>query len=113
MPGAIETLISDTSDFLETKAELVKLKTVDRASEIVSTLISKMTIFTAVIIFLISINTAVALVLGDWLGKSYYGFFIVAGLYGIAGLFLYAFRNKWLKKPFYRLMVDKLLNNGL
>lgn len=111
MPGVIESLIADTSDFLESKAELLKLKAIDRASETVSTLISRLTIFVMVIIFLISINIGIALILGEWLGKAYYGFLIVAGLYGIAGLVLFAFRNRWLKRPFYRLMIEKLLNN--
>ena len=63
MPGAIESLISDTSDFVESKVELFKLKAIDRASETVSTLISKLTIFVLVIIFLIAVNTGIALVL--------------------------------------------------
>jgi hypothetical protein len=52
----------------------------------------------------------IALLLGDWLGKLYYGFFIVAAFYLIAGLVLYSLREKWLKSPIANSMIKNLMD---
>jgi hypothetical protein len=36
--------------------------------------------------------------LGEILGNAYYGFFVVAAFYGIAGIIIHFFMHKWLKK---------------
>jgi O-antigen/teichoic acid export membrane protein len=60
-------------------------------------------------IALMLLSVGIALLLGDLLGKSYYGFFIVAVLYLITGLVIYSNRDKWLKKPIANSMIKKLL----
>jgi hypothetical protein len=44
------------------------------------------------------LNLGVALWLGDLLGKLFYGFFVVSGFYVIAGIVIYFFMHKWLKR---------------
>jgi hypothetical protein len=49
------------------------------------------------------------LLIGSWIGKSFYGFFIIGGVYAIIGLIFYAFRNQWLKEPFSNMLIRKIL----
>jgi hypothetical protein len=107
----LDLLFADAGDFLETRAALWKLKTVDTLADSVSTLVSGLGIISIVAAFVLIVSIGVALLIGDWMGKSFYGFFIVGGLYGIAGLVCYKNRDKWLKDPVGNLLVRKLLKH--
>src|SRR3954463_13809060 len=80
----IESLFANAGEYLESKAELWKLKMVDKTSEAVSSVAEKVIIFFIALMFIILFNIALALLIGYWLGNSFYGFFILAGLYAIA-----------------------------
>ena len=108
----IESLIASAGDYIETKTELWKLKITDKTSETASSLLCYMSIIIAAGMFLLILSVGFALLLGEWLGKSYYGFFIIAGIYGIAGLFLYIFRDTWIKTPLNNIFIRKILNQS-
>jgi hypothetical protein len=108
----IDELLSDAGDYLETKKSLWRLKAVDSISDLVSTLVSGLGIICILTIFILILSVAVALLIGDWLGKSFYGFFVIGGLYGIAGLVCYLFRERWLKEPIGNLLIRTLLKSG-
>lgn len=105
----IDILLSEAGDFLETKAALYKLKTVETTTEVVSTLVSGMGLFCILGLVVATISIGMALWIGDWLGKDFYGFFIIGGIYGIAGLVCYLFRDRWLKEPVSNILIRKLL----
>jgi hypothetical protein len=106
----IESLFANAGEYLENKTELWKLKMVDKTSEAVSSIAEKVVIFFVAIMFIILFNIALALLIGYWLGNSFYGFFIMAGLYGIAGFLIHRFKDKWIKTPVTNSMIDKFLN---
>jgi hypothetical protein len=108
-PSDIEELFSHTREFVESKAELWKLKTVDSLSDIVSTLASRLGIILILSIFLFIISTGAALLIGEWLGKNFYGFFIIGSLYGIAGIICYINRNRWMKTSVCNMIIRELL----
>jgi Putative Actinobacterial Holin-X, holin superfamily III len=97
--NTLESLFESTSNYIETRVELAKLKAVKKSSEVASTLISKMIIGGVVFLFLMVFNMAVGFWLGDMLGKNYYGFFVLALFYLVVGIVIYASRDKWLKTP--------------
>jgi hypothetical protein len=107
----LDMLFSDAGDFIETRASLWKLKTVDTLADSVSDLASGIGLICIVSAFILIISLGLALLIGDWLGKSFYGFFVIGGLYGIAGLVCYACRDRWLKNPVGNLLVRKLLKH--
>ena len=107
----IDILLSDTGDFLETKASLWKLRTVDTLSDSVSEIAAGLGIISIVGLFALIMSIGLSLLIGDWLGKDFYGFFVVGGIYGIAGLVCYAKRDRWLKEPVGNMLVRKLLKH--
>ena len=106
----IEPLLIKAEAYGKTSYELVKLKTIDKTSDILSTAVSRGTVVFVLSIFIVMINIAIALWLGDILGKSYYGFFCVAGFYGICGLILYFYMHKWIKQRIGDSIISQMLN---
>lgn len=104
----IEDLYERVTDYGKTSYELVKLKAVDKASDLVSSFLPHSVFISMVVVFLLFINLGAAFWLGEILGKVYYGFFVVAGFNGLSGLIMHFFMHKWLKR-FFRNYIIKLL----
>ena len=106
----IESLFWHAEDYLETKVELLKLKAIDKSSDVVSSIVARMVIALFIASFFLMLNIGVALLIGRGIGEVYYGFFIVAGFYLIGIAILYFLRNKWLKVPIGDLIIKSILN---
>lgn len=106
----IEPLFERAEAYGKTSYELIKLKAVDKTSEVVSTFVSRGAVILVLSMFIVIVNIGVALFLGDILGKSYYGFFCVAGFYGIIGGVLYFFLHDRIKKIVRTSIITQMLN---
>ena len=106
----LESLFERASDYVETRLDLAKLKATQKSSDIISTLASRLVLIFIVATFLMLLNIGIALLLGEWMGKSYYGFFALACFYIIAGLIFKAFKNKWVKEPVANSIIKKMYN---
>lgn len=103
------SLLDIATDYGETSIELVKLKAIDKTTDIVSSLVP-LTIFLVFFMsFLFFVNMGIAFWLGDILGKTFYGFLVVAGFYIVAALIIRLFLNKWIKRLVGDYMVKRLL----
>ena len=84
----IEPLLEKVETYAKTSFELLRLKALAKTAHVTSTLFSRSLFILLVSFFAFTINIAVALWLGDVLGKTYYGFLIVAGFYALASIIL-------------------------
>jgi hypothetical protein len=105
-----ETLIDRAEDFGKTSIELVKLKTLDKTSDVVSSFIPYSVVFVLIASFMIFLNLGLAFWLGDILGKTYFGFFVVAGFYVLTGGIFYVFFHKRLKRYIRDYIINQMLN---
>jgi hypothetical protein len=94
----LESLLERASEYGKTSLELVKLKTLDKTTDIVSSLVPQSVVIILIASFMLFLNLGIALWLGDILGKTFYGFFVVAGFYILVGIVIHLFMHKWIKK---------------
>jgi uncharacterized RDD family membrane protein YckC len=106
---SVKSLFDKSKDYLDTKIELTKLKTIDKSADVLSALIVIMAIFLIAFLFIILISIAFALMIGRALGSYYYGFFILGGFYAIILLIFYLQREKWIKTPVANGIINKML----
>ncbi len=107
--NSFESLFEKAETFGRTTYELSKLKALETTTVVASTLVARLSVVLMMSIFILVFNIGVALYLGDLLGKSYYGFFIVAAFYLVAGIVLHFFLHKWIKKPLADLIITQAL----
>lgn len=105
----IEALFEKAEDYSKTTLELFKLNAIDKTAEIVSSLAVRLAILLAVVLFVLVFNIGVALWIGELLGKTYYGFFVVAGIYALITILLYLFRNRWIRYPVSNAIITQML----
>lgn len=108
--SSVKSLLEKLIEHLETRIDLVKLKTIDKSSEVISSLISGIAITVGILLFVFISSVGLALYLGHLLGKLYYGFFILGGFFAIVVILLYVCRHKWLKAPICNIIVKMIFN---
>jgi len=95
----VEMLIDKIEQYAKTSLELYKLKAIDKGTDVFSSLISRFVIIAIIALFFLLATIGLCFYLGDVLGKVYYGFFAVAGIYAVVVIILIVFRQKWLDNP--------------
>lgn len=106
---AIEILFKKVEDYTRTTIELTKLEVVDKSSDLISSLISRLAIAIVFVMFMLLFNFGLSLWIGEILGNSYYGFFIVAIFYLIVSILIYSFKDQWIKIPVSNYIIAKIL----
>jgi hypothetical protein len=104
-----ESLIEKGEQYGKTSLELLKLKTLDKSADVTSTLVSWLIVVIFAVLFFLILNIGVALWLGELLGKSYFGFFVVAGFYAVLALLSGIFRKQLIKKPVNNSIINQVL----
>ena len=105
----VESLIEKGEQYGKTTIELLKLKTLDKSADVASSLISWAVVIIFAVLFFLIMNIGVALWLGELLGKSYYGFFVVSGFYALLCIVFGIFRKQLIKKPVNNSIVSQVL----
>jgi hypothetical protein len=106
---SIKSLLEKSQDYLETKIEIARLKTISKSSDILSTIVVLISVIILGILFFLFICIGLALWIGHLVGYAFGGFFIMGGFYGIVLLLIYLFREKWIKAPVTNVLIKKLL----
>jgi len=105
----IEPLLERAEQYSKTSFELLKLKSLDKTADISSSLISRLLLVFVLLLFVLTLNIAIALWLGDLLGKNYYGFLIVASFYGLGGIILF-YIHPLIKANINNSIIKQMLN---
>lgn len=95
----IESLFEKAETYAKTNIDLFKLKAIDKSADVISSLVEKLAIIIVVLIIVLLVNIGLALWIGELVGKSYYGFFIVAAFYVLVLLILLFNSGSILKAP--------------
>ena len=106
----LEPLFENVEAYSKTSYELIKLKTTEKLMLTLSAFVSRGLAVLILSIFIVFIGIGLSLWLGDLLGKTYYGFFCVAGFYGIVGGILYFWMHQWIKKRISNSIILQMLN---
>lgn len=107
--GHFESLLFKAGEYAETKASILKLKVADKTSDTVSDAVASLVVFLFAGLFTVIFSMGLALLIGEWLGKTWYGFFIIAGFYGIAGIVFHVNRKNFVKTPVSNFIIGKFL----
>lgn len=109
-PTGLEELFNKLKVYAETRFDLVKLVAINKVSGFMSTVISMIILLMILFTTILCITIGLAILIGYLLGAVYYGFFIIAGLYLIVGLVLYANRGNILKDPVSNRLIKEMMD---
>ena len=110
--STIEMLFEKAEDYTRTTIDLVKLNTVDKTADVLSSLLSRLTVSIVFVMFAFLVNIGLSLWIGELMGKVYYGFFIVSGVYFLLSIVLYINKDQWMKMPISNFIIAKMLKKN-
>jgi len=113
LSAMMSMLLERAREYAGKTVELVKLKVADKAADVIFSLVYGLVIFIIAVAFTLVLNIAIALWIGELCGKFSYGFFIVAGFYGLVGILIYTFRHGWIKKFVRNLIIARMLEKEI
>jgi hypothetical protein len=105
----LESLLDTATDYGKTSYELAKLKAIDKTTDIVSSLAPHAIVIIILSAFTLFLTLGLALWFGEITGKTFYGFFIVAGVYIITGIAIHFLMHKRIKRHVSDYLVKQLL----
>jgi hypothetical protein len=106
----VEELFYKLKDYGETTLTLYKLKAISKVSGIISATITYVLLMVLFFLVLICISVGLSLLIGSWLGHTYWGFFIMTAIYILIGLILFSGRKKYLKAPISDKLIKELID---
>ena len=105
----IEPLLERVEQYSKTSFELLKLRSINKMADLCSTLISRILLTIVISLFIITLNIAASLWLGEVTGKNYYGFLLVASFYFVIGIILIII-HPFIKTKMNNSILTQLLN---
>lgn len=110
--ATIEKLLEKAEVYGKTTLELCKLNAIYKAATIISSLAIRLVLFVVAVCIFLMLTIGLSLYLGEYFGKTYYGFFSVAFFYLILGIVIYLFRNQWIRNPISNLVISQSLTEN-
>lgn len=108
----IESLLERTIDYGKTGFELLKLRTLEKSANIISSVIPLTIFFILLASFLIFSSFGIALWLGELLHKTSYGFFIVALFYFLIAIVVHFTLHKTIKSCVRNYIIKLVLKSN-
>jgi hypothetical protein len=105
----IELLYEKIEEYGITTYELTKLKLLKTTAQVLPSLLSSLIVVLVISAFIFFLSIGIAILLGEWLGKLYYGFFIIAVFYFVVGIVMHFYLHKWIKKPVANIIIKQVL----
>jgi hypothetical protein len=105
----IELLLARVVEYSKTSFELLKLKALEKSSDVISSLAVHSIIVFLIASFMFFLNLGLAFWLGEILGNTCYGFFVVGAFYGFIGIILHLFLLKNVKNILRNYVIRQLL----
>ena len=105
----VESLFEKGEEYGKTTIELIRLKAIGKSAEVVSSITAGFALTIVAALSVLIVNIGIALWLGELLGKSYYGFFVMAGFYSLVATVLYTFRRQLIKTPVSNSIIAQML----
>lgn len=109
----IELLYKKAEQYSKTSFELLQLNTIDKTSDVISSLSVIISISIIVAMFTLFINIGISLYIGKLLNDYALGFFIISGFYFVLGIIVFIFRKTFIKIPIDNLIVSKFLKSSV
>jgi hypothetical protein len=107
---SLEKLISKAEIYSKTTLEICKYNTIYRSADLLSSIAVRLVLISIFVLFSLFLNIGFALMIGEYLGQIYLGFFVMAGFYVIIGFLFLLFQQELIKNPICNFIIKKILN---
>lgn len=107
----VEELADTIKEYVNTRIESVKLSAAEKTSAVMANVLAGIIVAVVFVFFIIFASIALSIGLGEWIGNTWAGFLIVAGLYLLIGIVVWVARGKLIRLPLMNALIRQLSGN--
>ncbi|HEY6063281.1 MAG TPA: phage holin family protein [Chitinophagaceae bacterium] len=107
----VEELADTIKEYVNTRIESVKLSAAEKSSALIANVMAGVIVAVVFLLFIIFASIALSFGLGEWIGKTWVGFLIVAFLYLFIGIVVWVGRGKIIRLPIMNALIRQLFRN--
>jgi fatty acid desaturase len=107
-----EDLADSIKEYVNLRIASLKLTTAEKTSAVIANIIAGAVAALVLFFFVVFASVALAIGLGVWLGSMWAGFLIVAGLYLLLGMVVWAARGKLIRLPVMNAIIQQLFTHN-
>jgi len=104
----VEELADNIKQYVNNRVDAVKLTAAEKGSALIANLIAGLIVATVFMFFIVFASISLSLLLGNWIGSSWSGFLIVAGMYLLIGTIVWTAREKIIRLPIMNALIQQL-----
>jgi Putative Actinobacterial Holin-X, holin superfamily III len=104
----VEELADNIKEYVNTRIDAVKLNAAEKSSAVIANVVAGLIVVAVFMLFFLFCSIALAFGLGEWIGKTWAGFLMVAGLYMLIGIIVWTARVKIIQLPVMNALIKKL-----
>lgn len=108
----VEEMADNIKEYINTRMESVKLSAAEKSSKILANAIAGVIVAIVFFFFIIFAGIALSFGLGEWIGKTWAGFLIVAILYLLIGIIAWAARGRLIRLPIMNTLIQQFTNDN-
>ncbi len=105
-----EELVGNIKGYVDSKIDLVKLSTAEKSSAVIANIIAGIVVCAVFLLSIVFTSIAASIRLGDWIGKTWAGFLVIAFIYFAIGIIVWAIKGKIIRLPIMNAIIKQLMN---
>ena len=106
-----EELVDDMKEYVDVKVETAKLAIAEKTSLVVANAAAGVAVVIAFIFFTMLLVTGLSLLIGQWIGKPWAGFLIMAAVCLIKAIVIWSVRKRIIQIPVMNALIKQLFSN--
>jgi ABC-type uncharacterized transport system fused permease/ATPase subunit len=103
-----EELAGNIKDYIDTRIDGIKLSAAEKTSALVANIAAGSIAIFVFLLFIIFGGIALSFGLGEWIGRTWAGFLIVAFAYLLFGVIIWKLRRKIIQLPVMNALIEQL-----
>lgn len=107
----VEELAGSVKDYVNTRIESIKLNAAEKSSFVIANGVAGVVVAIMILFFLGLASIALSIVLGEWIGKMWVGFVIVACFFLLLGIIVWLARGKLIRLPVMNALIQQLFKH--
>lgn len=107
----IRGLAAALKEYLNVRVDDIKLSAAEKTSLIISNLVAGAIVAIVFLFVLVFASIAGAMALSEWIGRSWSGYLIVAGLYLLIGIITWTAKERMIRIPVMNNIIQQLFKH--
>jgi uncharacterized RDD family membrane protein YckC len=106
-----EEFVDHIKEYVNNRIASVKLQAAEKSSKVLSNIIAASIVGGIMLLFTIFLGVGAAYLLSEWIGTTYSGFLIVAGVYLLLALVIWMSKEKILRIPIMNKILQEMFKD--